>query len=123
MFGIVLFFYLVKPHITPFAFEEEPSMGDTVQVQCLVSKGDVPITFSWLFNGEPIPIEMSINTAPYGKKTSLLSIESVNESHIGNFTCVASNRAGITTNSAELFVKGIIKFYIIIFIPVPNHSF
>lgn len=83
-------------------------MGDTVQIQCLVSKGDVPIIFSWLFNGEPISMEMSVKTAPYGKKTSLLSIESANESHIGNFTCVASNRAGITTFTAELFVKGIV---------------
>lgn len=95
------------PHITPFAFEEEPSRGDTVQIQCLVSKGDMPIKFSWLFNEKAIATEMSVNIAPFGKKTSVLSIDYVNESHIGNFTCVASNRAGTSKYSAELFVKGI----------------
>lgn len=103
---IKLFFYIVSPHITQFSFEEEPSMGDTVQVTCLVSKGDMPVTFSWLFNGEKIPIDMSVNIVPVGKKTSLLTIEYVDQSHIGNFTCVASNRAGIVMHSAELFVKG-----------------
>lgn len=101
----------MQPHITPFSFEEGPSRGDTVQIQCLVSKGDMPITFSWLFNGEVIPIEMSVNIAPFGKKTSVLSIDNADESHIGNFTCVATNRAGGTTYTAALFVKGTKSFH------------
>lgn len=101
---------LVLPHITPFAFDEKPSMGDTVQVQCLAGKGDIPISFSWLFNGEHISSKMAVKISPFGKKTSLLSIENVNESHIGNFTCVAANRAGIVTHTAELFVKGILAY-------------
>lgn len=96
----------VLPHITPFAFEEEPSTGDTVQVSCLVSKGDMPVTFSWLFNGEQLPEEMSVNIMPLGKKTSVLNIEYADQSHIGNFTCVVTNRAGVTTYTTELFVKG-----------------
>lgn len=102
----MLFYASVTPHITPFTFEEEPSLGDTVLVHCLVSKGDMPIEFSWLFNEEPVHEDLSVNIAPFGKKTSVLSIDYVNESHIGNFTCVASNRAGIATYSAELLVKG-----------------
>lgn len=82
-------------------------MGDAVQVQCHASKGDMPLLFSWLFNGEPISSELAVNISPFGKKTSVLSIDSANEAHIGNFTCVASNRAGVSTFSAELFVKGI----------------
>lgn len=81
-------------------------MGDTVQASCLVSKGDIPVTFSWLFNGKPIPQDMSVNIMPLGKKTSVLNIEYVDLSHIGNFTCVATNRAAVTTYSTELFVKG-----------------
>lgn len=108
------FFCIVSPHITPFSFEEEPSMGDTVQVTCLVSKGDMPVTFSWLFNGAPIPLGTSINITPVGKKTSLLTIENVDQAHIGNFTCVVTNRAGITTQSAELLVKGM-NVYIFFF--------
>lgn len=66
----------------------------------------MPIAFTWLFNGEQIPAELSVNVAPFGKKTSVLSIDNADQVHIGNFTCVASNKAGITTYSAELFVKG-----------------
>lgn len=101
----------MQPHVNPFFFEQESSMGDTVQVSCLVSKGDMPITFSWLFNGKPIPMEMSINIAPFGKKTSVLNIDYVDESHIGNFTCVAANKAGIATYSTELLVKGMTERY------------
>lgn len=81
-------------------------MGDAVQVQCHASKGDIPLTFSWLFKGQPISSEMSIKVSSFGQKTSLLSIDYANEAHIGNFTCVAANRAGVSTYSAELFVKG-----------------
>lgn len=96
----------VQPHITPFTFDEEPSMGESVQVSCYVNKGDMPMDFSWMLNGEPISTAMSVNVTPFGKKTSVLSIEYVDQSHIGNYTCVASNRAGIATYTAELFVKG-----------------
>lgn len=84
-------------------------MGDTVQVSCVVSKGDMPITFSWLFNNKPIEIEASVKVAPFGRKTSVLNIDYVDQSHIGNFTCVATNNAGVASYSAELLIKGTIK--------------
>lgn len=64
------------------------------------------MNFTWMFNGELLQTEMSVNITPFGKKTSVLSIEYVEQSHIGNFTCVVSNKAGIATHSAELYVKG-----------------
>lgn len=97
------------PHITPFFFEEEPSRGESVQVGCYVTKGDLPVKFSWDFNDKPIDNQiLSVLIEPHGKKTSLLSIESVDETHIGNYTCIATNKAGIATFSAELLVKGLI---------------
>lgn len=81
-------------------------MGESVQVSCYVNKGDMPIIFSWMLNGEPVSEDGLMSIKPFGKKTSVLSIENVDQSHIGNFTCVASNRAGIAKYSAELFVKG-----------------
>lgn len=81
-------------------------MGESVQVSCYVNKGDMPVDFSWMFNGDLISTDLSVNVTPFGKKTSVLSIEYVDQSHIGNFTCIASNRAGIATYAAELFVKG-----------------
>lgn len=73
----------------------------------MVTKGDMPLSFSWNFNGEPITsVHQSIMVAPYGKKSSILSIDSVDQSHIGNYTCIAHNSAGTAYFSAELFVKG-----------------
>lgn len=69
-------------------------MGESVQISCYVNKGDMPVDISWMFNGTPIYPERFINITPVGKKTSLLSIENVDQSHI-------------TTHTAELFVKGI----------------
>lgn len=101
-----MFFSLVLPHINPFIFEEQPNRGETVQVMCYVGKGDMPVSFSWMLNGEPIPNYLNVNIETVGKKSSVLNIDSVEESHIGNYTCIASNRAGISTHSAELTVKG-----------------
>lgn len=86
-------------------------MGESVQVSCYVNKGDMPVDFSWMFNGKPIPNDISVNVTPFGKRTSVLSIEYVDQSHIGNFTCVASNKAGQASHSAELFVKGTNLFH------------
>lgn len=81
-------------------------MGESVQVSCYVNKGDMPVNFTWLFNDEPVATELSVNVNAYGKKTSLLSIEYVDQSHIGNYSCVVSNSAGSAIYTTELFVKG-----------------
>ncbi|CAH0555680.1 unnamed protein product [Brassicogethes aeneus] len=97
---------MVLPKIQPIFFGEEvPLSGDTVSVQCVVSIGDMPIKFSWMLNGKPITEQSKINTGSFGKKISFLSIDNVSEEHIGNYTCLASNRAGISSESAELVVK------------------
>ncbi|CAH1979439.1 unnamed protein product [Acanthoscelides obtectus] len=96
----------VLPHITPFDFEEDINRGDSVQVQCYVNKGDMPITFTWVFNGNPIPDHMSANVDSYRKRTSLLSLDSVDENYAGNYTCIAANRAGMASFTAQLTVKG-----------------
>nr|CAH7736157.1 unnamed protein product [Callosobruchus chinensis] len=95
----------VLPHITPFAFEEDINRGDSVQVQCYVNKGDMPMLFSWLLNGQNIPGHVVVNVVSFGKKTSVLSIDSVDEHHAGNYSCVAENRAGSSSYTAQLTVK------------------
>ncbi|CAH0555683.1 unnamed protein product [Brassicogethes aeneus] len=97
---------MVLPKIQPIFFGEEvPLSGETVSVQCVVSIGDMPIQFSWMLNGKPISEQNNINIGSFGKKISVLSIDNVSEEHIGNYTCLASNRAGISSESAELLVK------------------
>lgn len=96
----------VLPHITPFTIEEEANRGDSVQLNCHVSKGDLPFKFSWTLNGLSVDKYTDISVGRFGKKTSSLNIESVDEHHAGNYTCFVMNKAGTTSHTAELVVKG-----------------
>lgn len=95
------------PKILPFDFGSETSfMGDTITAQCTVTSGDMPILFKWYVNAQQLPEDFGINVGSFGKKTSVLGIETISEKHAGNYTCVAQNSAGSSSYSAELIVKG-----------------
>lgn len=100
-------FFLVLPRITPFYFEDNPvHSGQSVQVTCFASEGDLPLKFSWKFNGEKLEDYPEISTATVGKRMFTLLIDSVSYSHAGNYTCVVANDAGEATFNAELQVNG-----------------
>lgn len=105
---------IVPPKIAPFDFGEEPSnFGDSASVQCLVTSGDLPIEFRWLYNGRPVSEIAGITTAKMGKRNSVLTIDSVTDKHVGNFTCRATSNGVITVNvTARLIVNGIYKMKI-----------
>lgn len=65
---------IVLPHINPFAFEEEANSGDSVQLTCHASKGDLPLTIKWLHNGLPMFSHLGILTNKIGDRISLLTI-------------------------------------------------
>lgn len=90
-------------------------MGDSTTVQCSLSSGDLPVRFSWFLNGKIVDSSDGVNVASFGKKTSVLSIDALAENHAGNYTCVAENRAGSSSSSAELTVKGTSIFLPLIF--------
>ncbi|VEN53575.1 unnamed protein product [Callosobruchus maculatus] len=113
----------VPPKIHQFSFGDEPSfVRETVSVQCTVSSGDQPISFSWMFNGKPIRNEVGISVGSMSKKISYLTIDSVSEEHIGNYTCVAANRAGMSTFSTALVVKVLPRITPFGFEDSPVHS-
>ena len=92
--------------IRPFSFGDEPTnAGESVQVHCHVPKGDKPIVISWVFANSTSEVG-EFETGSFGSSTSVLSIASVNQAHSGRYTCVATNRAGSTYSSADLFVNG-----------------
>ncbi|KAJ8967482.1 hypothetical protein NQ314_002796 [Rhamnusium bicolor] len=100
----LLFLPTALPKIHPFTFGDDPSfVGETVSVQCTIASGDLPITFSWMQNGRPITKD--VNITPVGKKVSVLNIDNISEKHAGNYTCIATNKAGLTTYSTQLTVK------------------
>lgn len=104
---------LVAPKIVPFDFGVVPAnFEDSVSVNCLISTGDMPLDIEWLFNGEPVNYFAGVNVMKGGKRTSLLTIDSVHAGHAGNYTCKARNKAAMDAYSALLIVNG---YYVIIY--------
>ncbi|XP_050305193.1 cell adhesion molecule Dscam2 isoform X17 [Anthonomus grandis grandis] len=93
------------PKIHPFSFGDEASFeADTISVQCIISSGDLPVSFTWLLNGNPVSANREIMVSK-SKKISALTIESITKEHAGNYTCVTRNSAGESSYTAELNVK------------------
>lgn len=80
-------------------------MEEYFQIYCTAIHGDFPITFTWLFGNRSLYGSENVRIE-YTKRSSTLSIESVGGEHAGNYTCVASNRAGSEKSTTELIVKG-----------------
>lgn len=81
---------------------------ETVVVTCTVTKGDLPIEIRWYFNGNLVQSGVNGIMLSNTKRTSQLSIESVNHENQGNYTCVVKNIAGTMNHSAVLYVNGIL---------------
>lgn len=93
--------------IVPFAFDKGPAKsGQDITITCTVSDGDLPLDIKWLLNDKPVDSYPSINSAKFGKRNMVLSIESVTADHTGNYTCQASNKAGSVSFSTDLQVYG-----------------
>lgn len=97
----------VLPHIIPFDLEEEVNTGESVQLNCHVSKGDPPLKISWNFHGATLSSHMGISTTKLGERSSVLTINSAMAAHSGNYTCTATNNAGSTSYTATVHVNGI----------------
>jgi hypothetical protein len=97
---------IVLPHIIPFDVEEEVNTGDSVQLNCHVSKGDKPLKITWNFHGEELSSHMGITTTKVGDRSSILTIISVMAAHSGNYTCTAQNVAGTASYTAMIHVNG-----------------
>lgn len=92
--------------------EEGPvNWGEQVSLFCSVSKGDHPMKIHWTLNNNPITAKShdGIVITKTGKMISVLSIDSVTAKHSGNYTCVASNRAGTSQLSTRILVNGIYR--------------
>lgn len=91
----------------PFEADESVFAGETVQLNCHVSKGDLPLDIKWHFHGfENSSSHLGIMTTKMTSRTSFLSIAAASASHSGNYTCVATNSAGSTNHSTVLNVHG-----------------
>lgn len=98
----------------PFQLDEAVFAGESIQLNCFVAKGDSPIEIKWVFNDDMNLSNLKIVTAKVNEKTSLLTIYSVTGRHSGNYTCIASNAAGVSQHTAYLHVNGICTYNIML---------
>lgn len=96
----------MSPEIHPFTFDETVNSGDIVSVQCLVSKGDTPLNISWTLNGRYVNNMDGIITGSMNQRNSILTIESAQAHHTGEYSCLAQNSVGIAKYASYLNVNG-----------------
>lgn len=105
-FQSISFEISVPPKLSSLSDLSEPLfMDEFFQIYCSVLHGDFPISFTWLHKNETIVGSENVRIE-FTKRSSILSIESVSGEDAGQYTCVASNRAGATNLSTTLIVKG-----------------
>ena len=107
--GLALKFILFteKPVIVPFSFGRDiVNQGDFVQLTCVVTRGDRPLSITWSLKGDIVSSDPTLTTTMLGTQASMLVISSVDYQHSGVYTCRAENPAGVTTYSTELKVNG-----------------
>lgn len=98
----------VPPQIAPYDFGEEPAnVGEMAMVTCKVSKGDLPLDLFWSLNDVAlVDGHRGVKVSRINARSSTLSIDVLDATHRGNFSCVARNRAGFAEFRAELQVNG-----------------
>lgn len=96
-----------------FQFDDSFNPGDSTAVNCMISKGDVPLNIKWTLNGQPVVNgENGIQVVKMNSRLSSLSIESLSDRHRGTYRCIVSNQAGETSYSSELKINGTFICYI-----------
>jgi hypothetical protein len=53
------------PVMEPFFFPSSLQEGSRAQVSCSISSGDLPIEFTWLKDGQPLPPSLQVTN--YGR--------------------------------------------------------
>lgn len=81
--------------------------GDVVTVTCVVSKGDLPLNITWTLNERNVNSIDGIATGNMNRRNSMLTIESAQAHHTGEYSCLAQNVVGIAKYSSYLNVNGI----------------
>ena len=100
-------FITVAPKVVPFSAPSNLQQGDRATLTCTVARGDSPLTLMWMKDGEAIPMgESTYKVLNFDEFNSMLTLESLNLEHIGNYSCRASNPAGSSSVETQLIVYG-----------------
>lgn len=93
--------------MSPFTFGDDiPEEGETISIQCTITSGDIPVEFAWTFNGRSTSDLANVFVSKIGRRVSSLTVESLTEKNVGNYSCLARNKAGESAHTASLNVNG-----------------
>ncbi|KAM7304544.1 putative cell adhesion molecule [Ixodes scapularis] len=102
------------PVISHYEFRQDMQVGMRIKVFCTVVRGDAPFLFTWLKDGVPVDPAAGVQaglSVQNQRDYSMLSADSLQLEHSGNYTCVVKNQAATTTYSAMLRVNGTFMLY------------
>ncbi|GFX61415.1 down syndrome cell adhesion molecule-like protein 1 homolog [Trichonephila clavipes] len=83
-----------QPEIQPFHFLSNLSAGKRTVVVCVVLEGDPPFTFTWSKDGVELKDNEQMFTSEQNEFTSTLTINKLDATSNGNYSCKVSNVAG-----------------------------
>ena len=92
--------------LSQFTFRPDLALGDRSSVNCLVHRGDTPLTITWEKDGVPVVGFPGVHVNQIDSFNYLLSIEGLTPQHAGNYTCKARNDAAQVEYTAPLNVNG-----------------
>lgn len=92
----------------PFSFGEEPlNVGESTAVNCMITKGDLPLNITWTLNNKRLLSgKNGITITRMSARLSALTIESIDAEHRGVFKCIVNNVAGSAELESELKANG-----------------
>lgn len=100
------------PRVGPYEFPADLQVGMKARAMCAVMQGDAPFRFSWTQDGRrieselPTPESGALFRTQHFRDYSLLTVDSLTLAHAGNITCMVTNDAAKTSQSALLKVNG-----------------
>ncbi|GAB6026603.1 Down syndrome cell adhesion molecule-like protein 1, variant 2 [Chamberlinius hualienensis] len=110
--GTVAITVTVPPQIAPFSFPPKLHVGTRARLQCVVTDGDLPITFLWTKDGQSLTHDLELVIKQDDEFSSSLTFQTIQTKHNGNYTCVARN-AAVTTNFSANLVVDVPPYWII----------
>jgi len=96
----------VPPKLSPFTSDVIQHVGERASLTCSVTKGDLPLTITWLKDGRPLDPSQRVSITQVDQFNSILLIESLSPDHNGNYSCVARNLAAEVSRTQQLVVNG-----------------
>ncbi|KAF3428323.1 hypothetical protein E2986_02509 [Frieseomelitta varia] len=95
---------IVPPKISPFTADRDLHLGERITLTCSVTRGDLPLSISWLKNGRSMGPSERVSVTNMDQYNSILMIESLSPDHNGNYSCVARNLAAEVSHTQRLVV-------------------